>query len=738
MSCDICDKDMCSCAEEQWSKTGDYLDRYCGVSSQLTEEEEFINKKVDIVRQQLPDVDIRLTYKINQGNYVGKVKSNTYTINLDGSIPIRIGSSHELNHIVWGTMDNLVDDGLAVIAHDATLKALKHNEELVNSYLDLKISNMSQMYGTPSPSVRTTYGDRLREDVRVKVFNVIEHAHNIIEDIRTESCDGNLYRGRANDYNDLCKFMGFKYKDKNESSNPAVSLLMYRFKRPDRVNTNVISVKSVTDIYNSSLLTSNKAGLKITQDFANAELGTYINKCVEGYLLNQIGSITEEGHMDESRSKESNIKDKLSDIDRMRGALNDRLDDIKHNGNGSAEEQKEIDDINKRLQDLAKEYDNLMKDLEDLDDERCSIRDKINGFDDAKFSPNNDMETSNGEERYTPKGNDDAEINQITSTIEREKAGDAIRRIGRLDPNKVQDKVAKISNINMKREQTRTKRKIEAMRVKMSPEVNIEKIQVRNEQRVELNEGIINAAKRNIIKIKQQEKDSLEEEGYDLLVDEFISGIRNNNLNVFRNKKQTEGTSFIISIDGSGSMSSGGIKDRITMCRNMVASLFRATKGLKAVSIYGLMWGGSCSNSKVGIKEIKSEADCKYINTYHSFGLTPTSEAIRQTRLLAKRTKHKNKIVLFLTDGHPARRDSLGKDVSDTVLREDTEREMKQLLNAKHTSTTVFLMETHISDELRNAFGGDKICVDITDMEDMKNFINRKFLRVVEGKIRKK
>lgn len=153
--------------------------------------------------------------------------------------------------------------------------------------------------------------------------------------------------------------------------------------------------------------------------------------------------------------------------------------------------------------------------------------------------------------------------------------------------------------------------------------------------------------------IKMRHSDFTDYEGDEIDVDAYVEGIiSGNNINKCRiNQNISQGTSIVISIDGSMSMDG----ERIRVARNLVATLYESVKDIDNVDIRANVWSGN-SLGWIGITEINKQEDCDQIDcrsVAKGFFSTPTHMALEYSARMLKQMKGSKKMMILITDGQP-------------------------------------------------------------------------------------
>jgi len=150
------------------------------------------------------------------------------------------------------------------------------------------------------------------------------------------------------------------------------------------------------------------------------------------------------------------------------------------------------------------------------------------------------------------------------------------------------------------------------------------------------------------VKAKAKTYIDIDGDGVDVeeYVDRFIEGTSLNKC--LTNTKNHTGASIVVSVDGSTSMAGS----RMFLARNLLATLFRATKSIPNVEVKGNIWGSNGSGI-VGVTDINNENDVKYLNVHKKYFATPTHIGLEYSRRQLKDMKGRKKLLIFITDGVP-------------------------------------------------------------------------------------
>lgn len=151
-------------------------------------------------------------------------------------------------------------------------------------------------------------------------------------------------------------------------------------------------------------------------------------------------------------------------------------------------------------------------------------------------------------------------------------------------------------------------------------------------------------------KVKAKAKTFIDVDGDGVDVEEYVDRfIQGTSLNkCLTNTKNQTGASIVVSVDGSTSMAG----TRMYLARNLLSTLFKATKSISNVEVKGNIWGSN-GLGIVGMTDINNENDVKYLNVHEKYFATPTHIGLEYSRRQLKEMKGRKKLLIFITDGVP-------------------------------------------------------------------------------------
>jgi hypothetical protein len=181
---------------------------------------------------------------------------------------------------------------------------------------------------------------------------------------------------------------------------------------------------------------------------------------------------------------------------------------------------------------------------------------------------------------------------------------------------------------------------------------NVTKIE-RNETEYTIDYKVSSNLNKLFKKLKMKNKPYVDYQGYEIDIEEYVNNlIRGININKsFEDRKKSQGSSIVISIDGSTSMNN----ERIKIAQKLVATIYESLKGISEIEVKGNIWAGN-EMGDVGITEINSMNDVKKITTGSLEGgyfSTPTHMGLEYSGRMLKKMKGEKKLLILITDGCP-------------------------------------------------------------------------------------
>ena len=181
---------------------------------------------------------------------------------------------------------------------------------------------------------------------------------------------------------------------------------------------------------------------------------------------------------------------------------------------------------------------------------------------------------------------------------------------------------------------------------------NVTKIE-RNETEYTIDYKVSSNLNKLFKKLKMKNKPYVDYHGYEIDIEEYVNNlIRGIDINKsFEDRKKSQGSSIVISIDGSSSMDN----ERIKIAQKLVATIYESLKGISEIEVKGNIWAGN-EMGDVGITEINGMNDVKKITTGSLEGgyfSTPTHMGLEYSGRMLKKMKGEKKLLILITDGFP-------------------------------------------------------------------------------------
>ena len=276
-------------------------------------EQTYNDKKVKVVSERV-NAKITVRYDKNHDSNCAFKSGSSYSVILNGQIPIRSGIDHELSHVKEGSLDSTF---------------WKPYKSIIRSWYNKKMPT------------------ELVSDIAMsKTDSICHDAMNIIEDIRIESIDGAIYVGRKYQYESMCKATGNEWNQtgfKPEGNEIHGYVLAKRFFRDDLIPDE--HKAEVNRIYEASKETTVKGIHKVFYDWLHGSLGNYIievvREAVEEYDKTAKELAEERKQKADEYSSLSNAIDKMLDMceeEHMTDEEQEQLSQLRKDRNAKAEE----------------------------------------------------------------------------------------------------------------------------------------------------------------------------------------------------------------------------------------------------------------------------------------------------------------------------------------------------------------------------------------------------------------
>jgi hypothetical protein len=242
-----------------------------------------------------------------------------------------------------------------------------------------------------------------------------------------------------------------------------------------------------------------------------------------------------------------------------------------------------------------------------------------------------------------------------------------------------------------------------------------------------INTNILNDLKKLFKYLKMGQKGFVDYQGTDIDVDAYISNyIKGVDLSKsYRNTKTHYGASVVVSIDASTSMRG----NRITIARNLMATLFESVKGLNNIELKANVWSSS-RKGIIGIQEINNKRDCRFIDISEQYPYTPTHMALEYSARMLKELRGKKKLLIIITDGYP----NYNKDdrrMSLDRYQEMCKKSLKKVLKVTPNVMFVTIAEKPWVFDIMEKIFGKKRIIRVPNMANGAEKVISNFRRII-------
>ena len=256
---------------------------------------------------------------------------------------------------------------------------------------------------------------------------------------------------------------------------------------------------------------------------------------------------------------------------------------------------------------------------------------------------------------------------------------------------------------------------------------SVKMIERKGEQEPDINTSILNDLKKLFKYLKMGQKGFIDYEGSDIDVDSYISNyIKGVDLSKsYRNTKSHYGASVVVSIDASTSMRG----NRITVARNLMATLFESVKGLNNIELRANVWSSDRSGI-IGIEEINNRKDCKNISVSSRYAYTPTHMALEYSARMLKELRGKKKLLIVVTDGYP----NYNKDGRRMPLdryQDMCKKSLKKVLKVTPNVVFVTIAEKYWVFDIMEKIFGKKRVIRVPNMINGAEKVISNFRRII-------
>ena len=230
-------------------------------------------------------------------------------------------------------------------------------------------------------------------------------------------------------------------------------------------------------------------------------------------------------------------------------------------------------------------------------------------------------------------------------------------------------------------------------------------------------------------KLKMRNQPYVDYQGYEVDIEEYVNNlICGININKsFENNKKSQGSSIVISIDGSQSMDGTPIK----IAQKLVATIYQSLKGIPEIEVKGNIWSSN-DNGDIGITEINSMKDVQKItnNESRQWPLTPTHMGLEYSGRMLKKMKGEKKLLILITDGIPEYRKN--KRLIPSAQYNQVCKKSLQSVSQITPNVLCFVVSQNNkkADEFINLFGERKI-IHVKNMDNAFDNVVKQFKKFI-------
>ena len=232
-------------------------------------------------------------------------------------------------------------------------------------------------------------------------------------------------------------------------------------------------------------------------------------------------------------------------------------------------------------------------------------------------------------------------------------------------------------------------------------------------------------------KLKMKNKPYVDYQGYEIDIEEYVNNlICGININKsFENNKKSQGSSIVISIDGSKSMDGNPIK----IAQKLVATIYQSLKGIPEIEVKGNIWAGDMDGN-VGITEINSMKDVKKItfDQTHHYWSTPTHMGIEYSGLMLKKMKGEKKLLILITDGVPQFNKN-GRQIPSAQYNEVCKKSLQRVLQITPNVLCFIVNKDNLGILGFNNLFGEKRIIHVKNMNKAFDNVVKQFKKFIQS-----
>lgn len=495
----------------------------------------------------------------------------------------------EMSYVCWETGKNRFSIG--VDRNDDGLKKItKVEHELSHIIFKTSVRALDKAMG----KILENTPDIAIEGFRNKCKPLAKQLYNILEDERCESNFGIVHAGSKGQFN-LAKATHNKINKPDGEMDPIGAIFSARYLHNDLIdNTDWEIAKEYLEQVHFK---DEKAGIILTK--------MYWDEVVVPWLNKKKDEMEPEPEPEQPKGFEASEED---------GEKPDSKDG--KSDSGKTEIEKSKDAIKARKEELAKRMKpkHVKEELEKILEEA--------GAD------------TSGHERMTLDEADDIDWDDMKGELEmsKENLEGQIKELKDALENPIHERRDAEGRVLLEPLKDKLVEKIERPRNSATPDIP-------------LSRGLNKMFKR----IKGKFTDTIESAGAEIDMEEYIQARAKKSGEFWVEEVEAGGLEIVIGVDLSGSMGS----HRISVCRNMCATLYKSLEGIEDVNLKIVAWSSPSEQYKLSVKDIVKYADVECISGASHHEQNANHLAHQYIDEMLRKSHSSKKLCIMLTDGVP-------------------------------------------------------------------------------------
>jgi len=517
-------------------------------------------------------------------------------------------------------------------------------------------------------------------DFKNKAWNFAKQLYNILEDERIESNYGDIYAGSKKQFQ-LSKETHHKINKPTGELDPVGAVFCARFLHDDVIDGSDWEIAK--EFLKQTHHKDEKAGIILTK--------MYWDKYVCPWLQKQLDELEDKP---KPKSKEGESEEGEGDGKGSGSTVDEKLDDFE--GKSDADRKKEIDKVKSSIEAKEKKLGETTKDK--------ARKEKVTKRLEKLFS---DAKKQSGHDRVTvPDGDPDPiDFDDLEGELEQSKENFEmqIEEIREALDNPIEMRDAD-GRVLLERLTPKYVLKIDRPVSTVNPDI-------------QLSRGLNKMFKR----IKGKFTDTIETAGMEIDMEEYIQSKVKRTGEFWVEEVEAGGLSIVIGVDLSGSMGS----HRITVCRNMCATLFKSLEGIDKVDLKIVAWSSPSSQYKLSVTDIKKYEDVRKITSASGHGQNANHMAHQYIDEMLRKSTNQKRLCIMLTDGVPWMSTGRREYDMDTLL-DLTKQAIDETRRHGNKVFGIYIgdNETEV-DLMRKMYGTDFVAVD--EIEQARTKVVRAF-----------